>query len=160
MYKLYSDKYSRIARWYGNTKNAERHCLCELVYCQVCVCFGTRWCRPNRDSSGVRVTTAKVTDCAKGAYYHSPPGGIKEGGCKREVPLEDGHKETVLLNRGSVGESPLRSCSSPELSIDMEGLEEILTKARKVREMQSKVSLARCTYCYSIQDHNPLSSPW
>lgn len=105
------------------------------------------------------MTTSEVTECAKGADYHSPPGGIKEGGCNREVPLEDGHKETVPLNRGSVGESPLRSCSSPELSIDMEGLEEILTKARKVREMQSKVGLARCTHCYSIQDHNPLSSP-
>lgn len=116
--------------------------------------------RPNRDSSGVRMTTAKATDCAKGTEYHSPPGGIEEGGCKREVLLEDGHKGTVALSRGSVGESPLGSRSSPELAIDIEGLEEILTKARKVREMQSKVGLARCTSLLQHLDHNPQSSPW
>lgn len=103
---------------------------------------GTHWCRPNRDSSGVRVTTSSAVDCARGSQIHTPPGGIGEGGHKEEGPLQSGHTGSGGLNRGSERESPLRSRSSPELAIDMAGLEEILTKARRVRETQTKVGLA------------------
>ena len=89
-------------------------------------------------------STTRLTGCAERSEYHTPPvaGGTKEVGCKGECPVEGGHKGTDPLNRGSVGEFPLAPCSSPDLAIDMEGLEEILTKARKVREMQIKVGLA------------------
>ena len=92
----------------------------------------------------MRASTTRLTNCAERSEYRTPPaaGGTKEGGCKGECALEGGHKGTDPLNRGSVGEFPLASHSSPDLVIDMEGLDEILTKARKVREMQIKVGLA------------------
>lgn len=92
----------------------------------------------------MRASKTRLTGCAEQSEYDSPPvvGSTKEGGCEGECPLEGGHKGTDPLNRESVGEFPLASCSSPDLAIDMEGLEEILTKARKVREMQIKVGMA------------------